>query len=62
MNAGPCLVQLQVSFVSPFRQLTRVWSSAGFELVLFAGWGIIPTYAKKIGLGDEFYLMLALNV
>lgn len=35
---------------------------AGFELVLFAGWGMIPTYAKKVGLGNEFYLMLALNM
>ncbi|SPN97011.1 related to monocarboxylate transporter [Cephalotrichum gorgonifer] len=44
------------------RFLLTTLSVSGFELVLFASWGIIPTYAEAAGLGNKFYLMLALNI
>ncbi|KAK0379630.1 hypothetical protein CLIM01_03021 [Colletotrichum limetticola] len=34
------------------------FSVCGFELVLFVAWGLLPTYARIVKLGDVFYLIL----
>lgn len=48
--------------ILPVSQADNTREIIGFELVLFAGWGVIPTFGKSVGLGNEFYLMLALNM
>ncbi|KAF3804785.1 hypothetical protein GCG54_00004054 [Colletotrichum gloeosporioides] len=37
-------------------------SVCGFELVLFVAWGLLPTYASTVKLGDVFYLTLVFSV
>ncbi|KAF6813622.1 hypothetical protein CSOJ01_04506 [Colletotrichum sojae] len=37
-------------------------SVCGFELVLFVAWGLLPTYATTVELGDIFYLTLVFSV
>ncbi|UQC80423.1 uncharacterized protein CLUP02_05906 [Colletotrichum lupini] len=38
------------------------FSVCGFELVLFVAWGLLPTYARIVKLGDVFYLILVFSV
>ncbi|TDZ32613.1 Riboflavin transporter MCH5 [Colletotrichum spinosum] len=37
-------------------------SVCGFELILFVAWGLLPTYARVVQLGDVFYLSLVFSV
>lgn len=61
-NVNVCLIVGSRTRYFLFRELTTLAKLIGFELVLFASWGVIPTFGKKVGLGNEFYLMLALNM